>query len=218
MLNSSALMQSLPASDLHLVDSEKQLNSLPKEDRILNLKVLYRQLFKENRDLSFHHDSRLESSYLNGDLTTRELVGKLLNSDMFVNYIFVTNSNFRFVELCFERVLGRKATQSEIYKWSSLLTSKGLPAFTEQLINGEEYSTAFGDNLVPFRRSRQISSSNQGIPALPKELSSKRYLGDGLFFGLPPAWVQKFGAVVTVAGIIEVTRILLTLAWSAFTS
>ncbi len=103
----------------------------------MTLKAVYRQVFKENRDLDFHHNSRLESLYLNGELTTRELVGKLLNSDMFKNYILATNSNFRFFELCFERVLGRKATQSEIFKGSSLLASKGLKAFTQQLINGE---------------------------------------------------------------------------------
>lgn len=221
VMNNSQLMQSLSTAELYPVGNDhNKLNSLSQEDKSLNLKALYRQLFKENRDLNFHHDPRLESLYLNGNLTTRELVGKLLNSDMFLNYIFATNSNFRFVELCFERVLGRKASQSETYQWSSLLTSQGLPAFTQQLVNGEEYTKAFGDNLVPFRRSREISSSNQGMPALPKELSRKRYLGDGVFslpfYGLPPAWVLKGGAVLIVAGGIEIARIILTVAWSAF--
>lgn len=211
----SLLAQSLtPPSTSQLQIDKTQLNALGKVDRLQNIQAVYTQLFKANRDLSHHHDNRLESLYLNGELTTRQFIYELLNSDMFVNYIFATNSNFRFVELCFERVLGRKGTQSEIYKWSSLLASQGLPAFSEQLVNSDEYSAAYGDNVVPFRRSRYISSSNQGLPALPKELSEKRYQRSD-FLGLPPELVRKAGAVVTVAGVIELVRIVATVAWEA---
>jgi len=211
----SLLAQSLtPPSISQLQIDNSQLNALSKADRVQNIQAVYTQLFKANRDLVHHHDDRLESLYLNGQLTTRQFIIELLNSDMFVNYIFATNSNFRFVELCFERVLGRKGAKSEIYKWSSLLASQGLPAFSEQLVNSDEYSAAFGDNLVPFRRSRYISSSNQGLPALPKELSEKRYQRSDLM-GLPPELIRKAGAVVTVAGVIELVRIVATVAWEA---
>ena len=40
------------------------------------LKALYTQLFKENRDLFFHHNVSLDSAYLNGESTTREMVAK----------------------------------------------------------------------------------------------------------------------------------------------
>ena len=211
----SLLAQSLtPPNISQLQIDSSRLNALSKTDRVQNIKAVYKQLFKENRDLTHHHDDRLESLYLDGQITTRQFIFELLNSDMFVNYIFATNSNFRFVELCFERVLGRKGSQSEIYKWSSLLASKGLPAFSEQLVNSDEYSDVFGDNLVPFRRSRYISSSNQGLPALPKELSEKRYQRSD-FLGLPPELVRKAGAVVTVAGVIELVRIVATIAWEA---
>ena len=88
MMNNSSLMQSLPSSELYPVDNDQnKLNSLSKEKKLQTLKAVYRQLFKENRDLDFHHDSRLESLFFNGYLTTREMVGELLNSDMFKNYI-----------------------------------------------------------------------------------------------------------------------------------
>ncbi len=38
------------------------------------------------------------------------------------------------------------------------------------------------------------------------------------FGGLPPKWLQKVGAVLIVAGCIELVRIFLTIAWSALTS
>jgi len=81
--------------------------------------------------------------------------------------------------LCFERVLGRPATQEETFKWSSLVASQGIKTFAQQLTSCDEYLTTFGDDIVPFRRSEAISSSNQGLPALPKELSIKRYQGEG---------------------------------------
>ena len=78
-----------------------------------------------------------------------------------------------------------------------------------------------------------LFSSNQNLPALPKELSIKRYTGDGneaQYFGgsggsilpwegkLPPALARKVGAVLIVAGVLEITRILLTVALLAFSS
>ena len=198
------------------------------------LTAVYRQLFKDNRDLDFYHNEKLDSEYLNGNYTTQELVRELLCSDMYVSFILSTNSNYRFVQLCFERVLGRPATQSEVFKWSSLLASEGIRSFAEKLTECDEYVAAFGTDTVPHRRSLKLFSSDQNMPALPKELSIKRYQGEGninqyLYAGggrinplwsgnQPPEIIRKVGAVATVAGVIEVSRIVLTLAWQAITS
>lgn len=196
------------------------------------LQAVYRRLFKDNRNIDFHHNESLDSAYLNGELTTQELVRELLCSDMFVNYILANNSNYRFVQLCFERVLGRPAIQPEVFKWSSLLASEGIRSFAEKLTGSEEYTAAFGAYQVPSRRSIKLSSSDQDLPALPKELSIKRYQGDGnetqfyyagavnpLWEGnMPPAIIQKIGAVIAIAGVIEVTRVFLAAALSAITA
>lgn len=200
---------------------------LDSSDRALSLKAAYRQIFKDNRDFEAFHMPTVDSAYLNGEITTRELVGKMLCSDMYVNYILSTNSNYRFVELCCERVLGRVATQAETFQWSSLIASEGLEAFADAITSSDEYSSAFGDDIVPHRRSESMSPSDQGRPALPKELSAKRYQGEGLvnqftpvpyFVDRTPEWAKKAGAVITVAGAIELTRIVITIALSAFGS
>lgn len=196
------------------------------------LQAVYRRLFKDNRNIAFHHNESLDSAYLNNQITTQELVRELICSDMFVNYILATNSNYRFVQLCFERVLGRPAIQSEVFKWSSLLASEGIRSFADNLTGSDEYMAAFGFHQVPGRRSIKLSSSDQDLPALPKELSIKRYQGIGneiQFYGcgainplwdgnMPPAIIQKVGAVLTVAGVIEVTRLFLTIAVGALTA
>ena len=197
------------------------------------LKAIYDQLFKENRNLEFFHNEALDSAFLTGILTTRNFVCELLCSEMYQDYILAVNSNYHFVQLCFERVLGRPPAEIEKYEWSSLLATKGLRVFAEELTNSSEYLEAFGEHGVPNRRSFQLFSSKQCTPALPKEKSIKRYTGPGNeeqyvggYYGsilrwqgkMPPKLVGKIGAVIIVAGTIEIIRILVIIAISAFST
>ena len=210
----------------------------PKNNETVNtrrdaLKATYKQLFKENRALEFFLNTTLDSAYLEGKLSTRQLVRRLLSSEMYRDYILLVNSNSRFVELCFERVLGRPASHSETMTWSSFLATEGLDAFAEALTSSKEYIAAFGDDSVPARRSAKLSSSNQGLPSLPAEASQKRYNGPGLegqrYGGTggsiypwkgssPPVPLKIIGVVLVVAGVLEVSRILLTIISSALTT
>ena len=197
------------------------------------LKGVYDQLFKENRNFDFFHNATLDSEFLDSQLTTREFVCELLCSEMYQDYILSVNSNYHFVQICFERVLGRPPIGKEKYEWSSLLASEGLRAFAEKLTSSQEYLDAFGENGIPNRRSFQLFSSKQCTPALAKEQSIQRYTGPGneeqmyggyygsiwkWQAGMPPEQVRKIGAVITVAGAIEVARVLLTIVFAALTS
>lgn len=200
-------------------------------DRQSCLKAIYRQLFKENRNFDFFHNSTLDSLFLAGELTTRDMVCELLCSEMYRDYILGVNSNYYFVSLCFERVLGRPAEQLEKYQWSSFLATEGLRAFAEQLTGSDEYIAAFGDDIVPSRRSLKLFSSDQNLPALPKEQSIKRYRGEGninqynAYYhgsilrwknGNPPLLVRQIFAIIAVAFGIEVIRIFVIVAAAAF--
>ncbi|MFK8182485.1 MAG: phycobilisome rod-core linker polypeptide [Phormidesmis sp.] len=205
---------------------DELLTSLTPQDR---LEAVYRQLFKENRNLEFFRNPQIDSSYLNGDLTTRQLVCALLQSEMYRDYILMVNSNYRFVSLTFERVLGRDATAEEQRAWSSLLATEGLSGFAKALTGCDEYAAAYGENKVPTRRSETQVSSRLCLPALPKEASERRYQSDGSYVDLgpdislwkwegdnPPKQVRQIGAVFAVAGTIEVVRIVLTAVASIF--
>ena len=215
----TSLMESFPTQDY--------------SDRSSRLQGIYRQLFKENRNLTFFHNLRLDSLFLAGRLTTRQMICELLCSEMYQDYILEVNSNYHFVTLCFERVLGRPPEAQEKYRWSSLLATEGLRAFAQQLTGSEEYEAAFGQDTVPTRRSLKLFSSAQNHPAFPKEQSIKLYTGPGnisqyeaRYHGsvlpwegkMPPRLVRQVGAVVTVAGTIEIIRILLMIAISAFST
>ncbi|MEM8641908.1 MAG: phycobilisome rod-core linker polypeptide [Cyanobacteria bacterium P01_G01_bin.54] len=206
----------IPVNTLIIPPESKKASDF--DTRADALKAIYKQLFKENRDLEFFRNLALESAYLEGQLNTRQLVCQLLSSEMYQNYILSVNSNYHFVALCFERILGRPASKSEIMTWSSFLATQGLVAFAKALTTSEEYITVFGDDQIPARRSSKLASSNQGLPALLEKQSWKRYgtPNDLWKRSLPHGLIRKFGAVLVVAGAVEVIRIIVTIAFYAF--
>ena len=57
LANNSQLIPSLPISEFYPIRNNGRKPNTPSvEDKLLSLKAVYRQLFKENRDLDFHHE------------------------------------------------------------------------------------------------------------------------------------------------------------------
>ena len=75
------------ANTIQLTNGNPTYHQDSDEQKVI-LQGVYRQLFKENRDFDFFYNSRLDSQYLNGNLTVRELVRECICSDiMYTNYI-----------------------------------------------------------------------------------------------------------------------------------
>ena len=84
-------------------------------------------------------------------------------SDSFRKLIFDSNNNYRFVEICIQRLLGRKVySDREKIAWSILVATKGIQGFVDELLNSEEYLTCFGDSTVPYQRRRSLPHQIQG--------------------------------------------------------
>ncbi|MEB3235459.1 MAG: phycobilisome rod-core linker polypeptide [Cyanobacteriota bacterium] len=134
----------------------------------------YRQIF-------FHafkvdRDAVLESQLRSGQITTRDFVRGLLKSEKFRNDFYRCNSNYRMVEQVVGRVLGRPVHgQAERIAWSIVIAEKGLPGFVDALLDSAEYLEAFGDDLVPFQRSRKLAG--QAIGERPFNQQAPRYDG-----------------------------------------
>jgi len=108
----------------------------------------------------------LESQLRSGQITTREFIRGLLKSDKFRNDFYRCNSNYRVVEQVVGRVLGRPVHgEAERIAWSIVIAQKGLPGFIDALLDSQEYLEAFGDDLVPYQRSRTLAG--QAIGAMP---------------------------------------------------
>ncbi len=123
----------------------------------------YRQIFNEQQILAAHRQIVLESLLRTRQITVRDFIRQLLLSDSFRRLNYETNSNYRFVELCIQRVLGRAVyNEREKLAWSIVLATKGLQGFVSELLATDEYLEAFGDAAVPYQRRRVLPQQAMG--------------------------------------------------------
>lgn len=134
----------------------------------------YRQVFSEHQILSSTRQKFLESQLAYGQINVRDFIRGLLLSDSFRRLNFDTNSNYRFVEMCVQRVLGRDVySEREKITWSIVLATKGLQGFVDALLDSEEYLSNFGYNTVPYQRRRILPQRTKG--ETPFNLKTPRY-------------------------------------------
>ena len=140
------------------------LDNLPKGTEVDEIFwAAYRQIFNEQQIITANRQKALESQLRNGQITTQDFIRGLLLSDSFRRLNYETNNNYRFVELCIQRVLGRPVyNNSEKLSWSIVLATKGLQGFVDALLTSEEYLNNFGFNTVPYQRRRILPQRAQG--------------------------------------------------------
>jgi phycobilisome rod-core linker protein len=142
----------------------------------------YRQIFNEQQLLVAHRQVTLESQLRNGQLTMRDFIRKLLLSDSFRRLNYDTNNNYRFVELCIQRVLGRSPyNREEKLAWSIVLATQGLQGFVDELLSTEEYLQAFGEDTVPYQRRRILPQRDLGDLPFARMARYDRYHLDQLY-------------------------------------
>jgi phycobilisome rod-core linker protein len=135
------------------------------------IEAAYRQIF-------FHafasdREKFLESQLRSGQITVRDFIRGLCLSNTFTNSFYNLNSNYRFVEHCIQKVLGRDVySDNEKIAWSIVIATKGRAGFINDLLSSDEYLENFGDNIVPFHRRRVLPS---GASELPFNIKSPRY-------------------------------------------
>lgn len=115
----------------------------------------YRQVFNEQEILQFNRQIALETQLKNRSITVRDFIRGLAKSGRFYQLVVAANNNYRLVEICLKRLLGRAPyNQEEEIAWSIQIATRGWSGFVDALIDSEEYEQAFGDNTVPYQRKR----------------------------------------------------------------
>ena len=133
----------------------------------------YRQIFSEHQILSSTSEPFLESQLRFNQIKVKDLIKGLLLSEPFRNLNYDVNNNYRFVEMCIQRVLGRDVyNDREKLAFSVIIGSQGLEAFINILLNSDEYQENFGDNTVPYQRRRIIAQRTRG--EIPFNLKTPR--------------------------------------------
>lgn len=136
------------------------------------INAAYRQIFfhafKWDREIA------LESQLRNRQITVRDFIRGLLLSNTFIDSFYSKNSNYRFVEHCVEKVLGRRVySEAEKIAWSAVIMTEGVKSFIDQLLNSDEYIENFGEDTVPYHRRRILPSRATG--EIPFNVTSPRY-------------------------------------------
>ena len=178
------------------------------------IQAAYRQVFHEQQMLRSNRQRELESQLRNGQITVRDFIQGLVLSDSFRRRNYEVNNNYRFVQMCVQRILGRDVYQEqEKLAWSIVLATKGLQGFVDTLLDSEEYLDNFGYDTVPYQRRRilpQRASGELPFERMPRYGEDHRAVLEeiGNFFGdiesiepyYPPAQVLLVGKIITLAG------------------
>ncbi|HIK56111.1 MAG TPA: phycobilisome rod-core linker polypeptide [Synechococcales cyanobacterium M55_K2018_004] len=162
--------ETAPGDESPKIYTTDNLLSRTEMDDLIN--AAYRQIyfhaFAADREVA------LESQLRNGQITVRDFIRGLLLSNTFIQSFYNKNSNYRFVEHCVEKVLGRKVySEREKIAWSAVVMTKGVKGFVDELLNSEEYIQNFGENTVPYQRRRVLPGRESG--ELPFNIKSPRY-------------------------------------------
>ncbi|MBV8882852.1 MAG: phycobilisome rod-core linker polypeptide [Chroococcidiopsidaceae cyanobacterium CP_BM_RX_35] len=119
------------------------------------IRAAYYQVFSEHETLKFNRQKSLESQIQNRVITVKDFIRGLAKSERFYELVVSTNNNYRLVEVCLKRLLGRAPyNQDEKIAWSVKTSTLGFHGFVDAIIDSEEYKEAFGNNIVPYQRKR----------------------------------------------------------------
>lgn len=133
----------------------------------------YRQIFSEHQILSVTRDPFLESQLRFNQIKVKDFIVALLLSDSFRDLNYNSNNNYRIVEMCVQRILGRDIyNEREKLAYSVVLADKGFESFIRLLINSNEYINNFGETIVPYQRRRVIAQRSKG--EIPFNLKTPR--------------------------------------------
>jgi phycobilisome rod-core linker protein len=156
--------------DEAIIYSTDDLLSPSDMDNLIN--AAYRQIFFHA--FKWDREIVLESQLRNRQITVRDFIRGLLLSNTFIDSFYDKNSNYRFVEHCVQKVLGRRVySNAEKIAWSAVVMTKGVKGFVDELLNSAEYIDNFGENTVPYQRRRRLPSRVLG--ETPFNITSPRY-------------------------------------------
>ena len=138
-------------------------NLLTESEMDMLIMAAYRQICNEQQMLDSYRQRFLESQLRAGQISVKDFVRGLALSDNFRRLTYNSNNNYRFVQICIQRILGRDVYgDREKLAWSIVLATKGLKGFIDDLLNSEEYLANFGENTVPYQRRRKLRHWSEG--------------------------------------------------------
>ncbi len=126
----------------------------------------YRQVFGNDHIMESERLRSAESLLRQGDLSVREFVRALAQSELYRNKFFYSTPQVRFIELNCKHLLGRAPVdEAEITYHVNLFSEHGYEAEINSYLDSNEYQDNFGDSIVPYYRgfATQRGQTNIGF-------------------------------------------------------
>ena len=174
----------------------------------------YRQIFNEQQIISYHRQIPLESQLRSGQITVQEFIRGLVLADSFRRLNYECNNNYRFVEMCIQRILGRKVyNNQEKLAWSIVLATKGLQGFIDELLNSDEYINNFGYDTVPYQRRRILPQRKQGEAPFARMIRHDSYhISTQIFNLVKDNSAAVYRRVILFVPAVSVAALIVTIA------
>jgi phycobilisome core-membrane linker protein len=133
---------------------------LSESEKSAVVKAAYRQVFERDITRAYSQSiSYLESQVRNGDISMKEFVRRLAKSPLYRKQFFEPFINSRALELAFRHILGRgPSSREEVQKYFAIVSSGGLPALVDALVDSQEYADYFGEETVPYLRGLGVEA------------------------------------------------------------
>lgn len=117
------------------------------------IKAVYRQVLGNDYLMASERLISAESLLRDGNLTVREFVRSVAQSELYKTKFFYNNFQTRLIELNYKHLLGRAPyDESEVVYHLDLYHNQGYDAEINSYIDSVEYQNNFGDNIVPYYR------------------------------------------------------------------
>jgi phycocyanin-associated rod linker protein len=124
----------------------------------------YRQVLGNSYLMESERLISAESLLCQGQISVRDFVRAIAQSELYRQKFFYSNSQTRLIELNYKHLLGRAPhDESEISYHVELYSEKGYEADIDSYIDSLEYQESFGENLVPYYRGFQSQPGQKNV-------------------------------------------------------
>jgi phycobilisome core-membrane linker protein len=155
----SQYQQGLRLPESYLIAAEKQTHftmqlTLSAIDKLELIKASYRQVFERDITRAYGQSlGDLESKVTNGNISVREFIRRLGKSRLYLKHFYEPFSISRVTELAVRHFLGRGISSLEEFQQHfDVISTGGLPALVDSLVDSAEYGKYFGNDTVPYIR------------------------------------------------------------------
>jgi phycocyanin-associated rod linker protein len=134
--------------------SPVELRPMAGQDEIKTvINAVYRQVLGNDYIMKSERLVGAESLLTNSEISVREFVRAVAKSELYKTKFLYPNFQTRVIELNLKHLLGRAPyDESEVVYHLDTYQNEGFEADIDAIIDSEEYSASFGENVVPYYR------------------------------------------------------------------